>query len=446
MTTRLDYVVEPGGTVGGSVAVPGDKSISHRAVMLGALAEGTTTVSGFLEGGDCLATRDAFRAMGVRIEHPAPGRLELRGVGLHGLRPPGRPLDLGNSGTSMRLLAGLLAAQRFDSVLTGDASLSRRPMRRVIEPLRRMGAHIDAGPEGTAPLRITGGRHLHGVDYVMPVASAQVKSALLLAGLYAEGETRVREPGMSRDHTERMLEAFGADLVRDADGVCLRPGRVLAGRQIAVPGDISSAAFLFVAAAIAPGSDLTVRRVGINPTRTGVLDVLREMGADIAVAPATDAGGEPVADIRIRHRPLRGVRIRAEVVPRAIDEFPALFVAAACAEGETRLTGARELRVKESDRIQVMAEGLAALGIDAHPLEDGILIRGGGLGGGVVDSGGDHRVAMAFAVAALRADGPVEVRDCANVGTSFPGFVSLLASCGLRIRTREAAGAPGGEA
>lgn len=445
-TTRLDYLVEPGGTMGGSVGVPGDKSISHRAVILGALANGTTTVSGFLEGRDCLATRDAFRAMGVTIEDPGPGRLEVHGVGLHGLRPPGGPLDLGNSGTSMRLLVGLLAAQRFDSVLTGDASLSRRPMRRVIEPLRRMGARIEAGPHGTAPLRITGGMRLRGIDYAMPVASAQVKSALLLAGLYAQSETRVREPGVSRDHTERMLEAFGGDLVREADGVRLYPGRTLSGRHVAVPGDLSSAAFLLVAAAIAPGSDLTVRRVGINPTRTGVLDVLRQMGADIEIAPGPGAGSEPVADIRVRHRPLRGVYIPPELVPRAIDEFPALFVAAACADGETRLAGARELRVKESDRIRVMADGLAALGIDAHPLADGIRIRGGRLRGGLVDSGGDHRIAMAFAVAALRADGPVEVRDCANVGTSFPGFVPLLASCGLDIRTREAAGVPGGGA
>lgn len=443
MTARLDYVVEPGGTMSGSVGVPGDKSISHRAVILGALAEGTTMVSGFLEGRDCLATREAFRAMGVAIEHPAPGRLALRGVGLHGLRPPPGSLDLGNSGTSMRMLAGLLAAQRFDSMLTGDASLSRRPMRRVIEPLQRMGARIEAGPEGTAPLRITGGRRLHGIDYVMPVASAQVKSALLLAGLYAAGETRVREPGISRDHTERMLEAFGADLRREADGVRVRPGPALTGREVAVPGDLSSAAFLLVAAAIAPGSDLTVRRVGINPTRTGVLEVLRAMGADLEIAPLEGAGSEPVADIRVRYRPLRGVRIPPDVVPRAIDEFPALFIAAACAHGETHLAGARELRVKESDRIQVMADGLAALGVDARPLEDGIRIRGGGLRRGTVDSGGDHRVAMAFAVAALCADGPVEVRDCANVGTSFPGFVPLLASCGLEIRAREGADAPG---
>lgn len=426
----------------GSVQVPGDKSISHRSVIVGALAEGHTVVEGFLEGEDCIATRDALRAMGVPIVRHGTGGLDIEGVGLHGLRAPDGPLYLGNSGTSMRLLAGLLAAQAFDSVLTGDASLNRRPMRRVIEPLRRMGAQIEGSASDTAPLRLRGGARLRGLDYQMPVASAQVKSALLLAGLYAEGDTQVREPGVSRDHTERMLLAFGASLERASGSVRLHPGATLRGARIRVPGDISSAAFLLVAAAIAPGSDLVVEGVGVNPTRTGMVDVLRAMGADIRITGSRVHGGEPVADIRIRHRPLRGVTIPVPVVPRAIDEFPALFVAAACANGETVLRGAGELRVKESDRIGGMAEGLTALGIQATPTQDGLTIRGGTLSGGAVASHGDHRLAMAFAVAGLRASGPVRVRDCRNVATSFPGFVSLMRSCGLDIRTEPGDGEP----
>lgn len=433
--TDLTFVAEPGGALRGRIRVPGDKSISHRAIMLGALADGATAIDGFLEGEDCLATLRAFRAMGVRIDGPDRGRVTVQGVGLRGLRAPDGPLDMGNSGTSMRLMSGILAGQAFDTVLTGDASLTRRPMRRVTEPLARMGARIDGTERGTAPLRIRGGQRLTGIDYPLPVASAQVKSCLLLAGLYAEGVTRITEPAPTRDHTERMLEGFGYPLAREGDCTVAVTGRGrLTGTEIDVPADISSAAFFLVGASIAPGSDLVLEHVGVNPTRTGAIDILRLMGADIEWLNPRLAGGEPVADLRVRHVPLHGIRIPAELVPLAIDEFPALFVAAGCAEGETVLTGAAELRVKESDRIQVMADGLAALGIAAAPTPDGIVIRGGALSGGTVDSHGDHRIAMSFAVAALRARGPIRIGDCANVNTSFPGFAALAREAGLAVR------------
>ncbi len=428
------YEVAPGGRLAGSLRMPGDKSISHRSVMLGAIAEGETRITGFLEGEDCLATMNALRAMGVPIEGPDAGRVHVRGVGLHGLRAPGAPLDMGNSGTAMRLMAGLLAGQPFDSVLVGDASLSRRPMRRITEPLGRMGARIETSPDGTPPLRIHGGARLRGIRYEMPVASAQVKSAVLLAGLYAQGRTCVIEPAPARDHTERMLEGLGYELRRSEATVCLDGGGRLRAAHIDVPADISSAAFFLVGASIAAGSDLHLRHVGVNPTRTGVLEILRRMGASIEVGAPREAGGEPVADLHVRAAELRGIDIPEALVPLAIDEFPALFVAAACAQGTTRLRGAAELRVKESDRIQVMAEGLQALGVAAEPLPDGIVIEGGRLSGGTVYSHGDHRVAMAFAMAALRAGGPVRILDCDNVNTSFPGFVGLAREAGLAIR------------
>ncbi|HAS87440.1 MAG TPA: 3-phosphoshikimate 1-carboxyvinyltransferase [Candidatus Competibacteraceae bacterium] len=432
--TELNFVVEPGGALRGRLRVPGDKSISHRAIMLGALADGATTISGFLEGEDCLATLRAFRAMGVRIEGPESGQVTVHGVGLHGLHPPTEVLDMGNSGTSMRLMAGILAGQTFDTTLMGDASLMRRPMGRVTAPLAQMGAQIDSAVQGTAPLRIHGGQRLIGIDYPLPVASAQVKSCLLLAGLYAQGVTRITEPAPTRDHTERMLEAFSYPLQRDNERtVALAGGGRLLGAEIDVPADLSSAAFFLVGASIAPGSDLVLEHVGLNLTRSGVIDILRLMGADIEVLEPRLAGTEPVADLRVRYAPLRGLRIPAAFAPLAIDELPALFVAAACAEGETVFAGAEELRVKESDRIQAMADGLTALGITAQPLPDGIIIQGGDLAGGLIDSHGDHRIAMSFSVAALRAAGPIRVCDCANVNTSFPDFVSLSRSVGLAI-------------
>ncbi len=433
MSAKVRFHVRPGGALRGRLRVPGDKSISHRAIMLGALAEGVTEVSGFLEGEDSLATLRAFRAMGVRIAGPDAGRVTIHGAGLHGLAAPAAPLDLGNSGTSMRLMCGLLAGQRFATTLVGDASLSTRPMRRVTVPLAEMGARIATTERGTAPLAISPVDTLRGIDYVMPVASAQVKSCLLLAGLYAAGETCVTEPAPTRDHTERMLAGFGYAVRREASRVCVRGGGRLVGCAIDVPADISSAAFFLVGASIADGSDLVLEHVGMNPTRIGVVNLLRLMGADIEVRNERDVGGEPVADLRVRSARLHGVRIPEAQVPLAIDEFPALFVAAACAEGETVLTGAAELRVKESDRIQVMADGLAALGGDARPTSDGIVIRGGALRGGAVDSHGDHRIAMSFAMAALRAGGPVDIDDCANVATSFPGFAALAAGAGLGI-------------
>ncbi|CAI8905978.1 3-phosphoshikimate 1-carboxyvinyltransferase [Methylocaldum szegediense] len=429
----ISFRVQPGGTLRGEARVPGDKSISHRSIMFGALAEGTTRVAGFLEAEDCLATMNAFQAMGVEIDGPENGLVSIRGVGLHGLQAPKEPLYLGNSGTSMRLLCGLLAGQRFDTVLTGDASLCRRPMKRVTEPLRAMGAVVETTDAGTAPLRIKGVGRLRGIHYDMPVASAQVKSCLLLAGLYADGQTCVRELAPTRDHTERMLTGFSYPVVRAGDTVCIRSGGKLVARDIDVPSDISSAAFFMVGAAIGEGADITLKHVGVNPTRTGVIEILRLMGADIEVLNPREIGGEAVADIRIRSSRLNGIDIPEELVPLAIDEFPVLFVAAACAEGETRLSGAEELRVKESDRIQVMADGLQTLGIDARPTPDGMIIRGGKLSGGKVDSHGDHRVAMAFSIAALRANGPIEIDDCANVNTSFPNFVELARDLGLNI-------------
>ncbi|MCA1805962.1 MAG: 3-phosphoshikimate 1-carboxyvinyltransferase [Xanthomonadaceae bacterium] len=432
---NIRFTVAPGGALRGTIRVPGDKSISHRSIMLGSLAEGDTRISGFLEGEDSLATLAAFRAMGVRIEGPYDGEVTVHGVGLHGLQAPREPLYLGNSGTSMRLLAGLLAGQAFDVELTGDTSLSGRPMRRVIEPLTRMGAVVEATPAGTAPLKIRGGQSLQGIDYALPVASAQVKSCLLLAGLYASGRTCVTEPAPTRDHTERMLAGMGYAVERQAAKACVQSGGHLQATSIDVPADISSAAFLLVGASIAAGSDLTLEHVGMNPTRTGILDILRLMGASIEVLAEREVGGEPVADLRVRSAPLQGIAIPEALVPLAIDEFPVLFVAATCATGETVLTGAEELRVKESDRIQVMADGLQALGIDARPTPDGMVIQGGVIGSGQVNSHGDHRIAMSFAMAALRASGEIRIDDCANVNTSFPGFVNLARGTGLDVRS-----------
>ena len=434
MTTT--FTVEAGGSLRGSLRVPGDKSISHRSIMLGALAEGRTTITGFLDGEDCLATLAAFQAMGVPIARPEPNTVIIDGVGLRGLKVPSGPLDMGNSGTAMRLMCGVLAGQHFDSTLIGDASLNRRPMRRVTEPLARMGARIDTEEDGTPPLRIHGGQRLRGQRHTLAVASAQVKSALLLAGLWSEGETCVTEPAPTRDHTERMLQGFGCAVRRDRGTACVTGGTTLRAGSVEVPADISSAAFFMVGASIAQGSDVLLQHVGVNPTRTGVIDILRLMGAAIEVLDRREIGGEPVADLRVRWTPLQGIAIPRELVPLAIDEFPALFIAAACAEGETVLTGAEELRVKESDRIQVMATGLAALGVDCEVLPDGLRIQGrGALAGGQIQSHGDHRIAMAFAMAALCADEAVTIHDCDNVATSFPGFARLACDAGLGIST-----------
>ncbi|NQV71291.1 MAG: bifunctional prephenate dehydrogenase/3-phosphoshikimate 1-carboxyvinyltransferase [Pseudohongiella sp.] len=432
--TQSSFHIEPGGIIEGKIRVAGDKSISHRSIILGAIANGVTRVKGFLEGEDALNTVAAFREMGVTIIGPESGEMTIYGVGKQGLKAPRKPLYMGNSGTAMRLLAGLLAAQPFDSVLTGDESLSSRPMNRIAGPLREMGAQIDTDSDGTPPLRITG-RPLRGIKYDMPMASAQVKSCLLLAGLYAEGVTTVSEPAPCRDHTERMLAGFAYSLERDpARGTCsLVGGQALQATDIDVPADISSAAFFLVAAAICPGSNLLLEHVGVNPTRTGVINLLRAMGADIVLSNERLVGGEPVADLTIQYRPLKGIEIPADQIPLAIDEFPVLFIAAACAEGETVLHGAEELRVKESDRIDAMAKGLEQLGIATEVFADGIRIVGGKLGGGTIDSHGDHRIAMAFAVSALRAESAVTITNVANVATSFPDFVELASRAGIKI-------------
>lgn len=429
----LIFLAQPGGSVNGRIRVPGDKSISHRSIMLGSLADGVTEVQGFLEGEDALATIQAFRDMGVVIEGPDKGRVTVHGVGLHGLKAPAGPLYMGNSGTSMRLLSGLLAAQPFDTTLTGDPSLSKRPMNRVAKPLREMGAVIETGPEGRPPLTIRGGQKLMGMHYEMPMASAQVKSCLLLAGLYAGGETSVTEPAPTRDHTERMLRGFGYPAAVDGATARVESGHRLTGTHIEVPADISSAAFFLVAASIAEGAELVLEHVGINPTRTGVIDILKLMGGDITLENPREVGGEPVADLRVRSAKLKGIDIPEDLVPLAIDEFPVLFIAAACAEGRTVLRGAEELRVKESDRIQVMADGLQALGVKAEPTPDGIVIHGGPIGGGEVWAHGDHRIAMSFSVASLRATAPIRIHDCANVATSFPNFLALSEQVGIRV-------------
>ena len=438
MTKTITFKVQPGGLLQGEARVPGDKSMSHRSIMLGSLADGVTHVKGFLEAEDALATLQAFRDMGVEIEGPVNGCLTIHGVGKHGLKAPKNDLYLGNSGTSMRLLSGLLAGQPFNSVLTGDKSLSGRPMKRVTEPLALMGADIKATEKGTAPLYITGkAGQLQGIDYAMPMASAQVKSCLLLAGMYAEGETSVTEPAPTRDHTERMLSGFSYPVKQQDSKVTITAEGKLIAADIDVPSDISSAAFFLVGASIAPGSDLLLKHVGINPTRTGVIDILRLMGAKIDVLNERIVGGEPVADLHVVYSPLTGIDIPEALVPLAIDEFPVLFVAAACAKGQTRLSGAEELRVKESDRIQVMADGLQILGVDAQPTEDGMVIQGGTIGGGIVTSHGDHRIAMAFSIAGLRADAPITILDCANVNTSFPEFKDLVHRLGLALVCEE---------
>ena len=433
----MKYTILPGGEIGGEARVPGDKSISHRSIMLGAIAEGTTRISGFLEGEDALATVAAFRAMGVEIDGPHNGEVTIHGVGLHGLRAPEQALDLGNAGTSIRLLSGLLAGQAFDCSLTGDESLRGRPMGRVMNPLAAMGAKISSAEGGRPPLDLAGGCKLQGIHYDLPMASAQVKSCVLLAGLYADGKTSVTEPASTRDHTERMLRGFGYRVDNEGGSISLHGGGSLRAMDIDVPSDISSATFFLVAASIAPGSDLLLTHVGINPTRTGVLHILALMGADISLENEREVGGEPVADIRVRYAPLKGIEIPSEQVPLAIDEFPALFVAAACAEGRTILRGAEELRVKESDRIAAMAEGLSTLGVHNEVLEDGIIIDGGTLGGGSIHTYHDHRIAMAFAIAGLRSDAEIQVLDCDHVATSFPGFEVLARHLGLRISAHD---------
>lgn len=440
--SKARYVAGPGGKIEGELTVPGDKSISHRALMFGGIAEGDTEITGFLAGEDCLATLRALQSLGVRIERPeeelahgSSGHVFVHGVGPDGLRPSAAALDMGNAGTAIRLFMGLLAPQRFDSTLIGDESLMRRPMERVAGPLRTMGANI-LTHDGKPPVEIRASTGMRAIDYTLPVASAQVKSAILLAGLQSFGRTHVTEPAPSRDHTERMLASFGVEVLREGATVAIEGGQTLRGTQVRVPGDFSSAAFFIVAGCLAAENGLLLRNVGVNPTRTGLIEMLRQMGADIRVHPLAtpDANGEPIADIEVRKSRLRGIKVPESLVPLSIDEFPVFFVAAACAEGETLVRGALELRVKESDRLAAMAQGLTVLGVENQLLADGLWIRGTDrFGGGTIDSHGDHRIAMSFAVASLKARAPIEILDVANVATSFPGFVTLARKAGLQI-------------
>jgi 3-phosphoshikimate 1-carboxyvinyltransferase len=449
MTTphsKPGYRAGPGGLVAGELTVPGDKSISHRALMFGGIAEGDTEITGFLAGEDCLSTLRALQAMGVRIERPeeelahgSSGHVLVHGVGPDGLQPSVAPLDMGNAGTAIRLFMGLLAPQRFDSTLIGDESLMRRPMERVAGPLRSMGASIKT-LDGRPPVEIGASSGMRAIDYALPVASAQVKSAILLAGLQAFGRTHVTEPAPSRDHTERMLGAFGVEVLRDGPQIAIEGGQTLRGTQVKVPGDFSSAAFFIVAGCLAAENGLILRNVGVNPTRTGLIEMLQQMGADIRVQlhggriSGENPNGEPIADIEVRKSRLRGIKVPETLVPLSIDEFPVFFVAAACAEGETLVRGALELRVKESDRLAAMAQGLTTLGVENQLLADGLWIRGAeGFSGGTIDSHGDHRIAMAFAIASLKARAPIEILDVANVATSFPSFVATARAAGLHI-------------
>ena len=428
-----NFIASPGDFLRGSIKVPGDKSISHRSIMLGSIANGVTNVSGFLEGEDSLATLNAFKDMGVKIEREG-SNVVINGVGMNGLRPSLKPLNLGNSGTSIRLMTGLLSAQSFDSMLCGDESLSKRPMARIIDPLREMGAIIKSS-DSMPPLSISGNQKLSALKYTLPVASAQIKSCLLLAGLYADGETCITENETTRDHTERMLKGFGYQVTSSSGKVSLTGGGQLQACDIEVPSDISSAAFFIVAASIAKNADITLEAVNINPTRTGVIEILKLMGANIELNNQREEAGELVADIRVCSSNLKGITIPEELVPLAIDEFPAIFIAASCAHGETLLTGARELRVKESDRIQVMADGLLSLGIENEVLEDGIRIKGGEFQKqtSIIKSHHDHRISMAFAIASARSNFELDIEGVDNVKTSFPNFVELVNQVGMNL-------------
>ena len=428
MTT---YVVRPTGPLVGALEMPGDKSISHRAVILGSLATGRTTLRGLLEASDVLSTISAFQAMGVSI-HWSPGNnCQIVGVGLRGLQAPQSELDLGNSGTSMRLLCGVLAGQTFRSTLTGDQSLLARPMERVTSPLESMGASIRVSTGGVAPLYIEPVSRLNGIDYRMPIASAQVKSAILLAGLYARSRTIIKEEAPTRDHTERMLEGFGYPMDRHANHVVLQPGGALRAADLTIPGDFSSAAFFLVAATVVPGSRIELHGVGMNPTRTGLLEILKSMGAKIEISNSRTTAGEPIADLIVESSNLRGVAVPPALVSRTIDEFPALSIAAAHANGLTRISGAQELRFKESDRIATVVAGLRSVGIKVSEQSDGMVIAGGVIQEGTVDSRKDHRVAMAFAVAG--ATGVVRILNCANVATSFPDFAKCSQRVGVKL-------------
>jgi 3-phosphoshikimate 1-carboxyvinyltransferase len=434
-STFIDYLSSPSGSLCGSINIPGDKSISHRAVIMGSIAIGITQIKGLLKSADIVSTVNVFRDMGVCIEESSDEMI-IHGVGLHGLKEPANALDFGNSGTSVRILAGLLSTQKFDATLIGDDSLSQRPMRRIIDPLIEMGATLNCSTQHTLPIHIKGSNSLNGIAYHLPVASAQLKSCLLLAGLYAKGKTRIIEDSVTRDHTERMLIEFGANIDVKKEYIEIQSGE-LSARKIQIPGDISSAAFFLVAASICPGSNLVLKNVGINPTRDAVIEILRRMGANIEVKMINDTGIESIADIHVQYSSLVGIKIPEELVPIAIDELPVIMIAAAFAKGDTELVNATELRVKESDRIEAIAVGLKSLGIQVITRDDGMMVTGGKLNGGEVHSYGDHRIAMAFAIAASNAGETIKILDCVNVNTSFPDFIEISSSIGLNIRTQE---------
>lgn len=429
----LNYRVYPVKAISGECTIPGDKSITHRALLLSAIAEGNSTIEGFLTAGDCLSTLNALKGLGVEIEGPLNNQVIVKGVGKNGFKAPKFPLDLGNSGTAMRLLAGILCPQAFDTILTGDSSLTTRPMGRIIEPLSKMGAQIIA-EQDHAPLTIKGKKSLSGIIYELPIASAQVKTAILLAGLYAKDKTTVIEQTQSRDHTERMFSNFCYPLQKADKSVCVSSHGKLHATHVVIPGDFSTAAFFIIAATIARTGALLLKNVGINPTRTGLLSILNEMGARIKIINKRLYGDEPVADLYIQPAVLQGIEVSAEMVPSTIDEFPILFIAAAVCKGHMFFRGLNELRFKETDRIEAMLVGLKQLGVQVENYDDNVLIMGQqALHGGRVDSKGDHRVAMAFTIASLVADGEIEITNCDNIATSCPNFTGLSKGIGFRM-------------
>tara|TARA_Y100000389_G_scaffold204693_1_gene258925 strand:+ start:453 stop:1760 length:1308 start_codon:yes stop_codon:yes gene_type:complete len=434
----MNFQINPSKVSDSTITVPGDKSVSHRALMLGGIATGKTNIKGFLAGKDCLSTMTSMKSLGIKIEILDETEMSIHGVGLNGLSAPKTDLDLGNSGTAMRLMAGLLAGQEFSSNLIGDASLSGRPMGRIIKPLSQMGAIISSDENETPPLQISGSSKLKAIHYDLPIASAQVKSSILLAGLYADGTTSLIEPAITRDHTERMLISMGANVTKIGNKISIEGKPKIFGRNVNVPADLSSASFVILAALISENADILIKNVGINPTRTGVIEILKSMGADITLEKKLLISGEPVADIRVRSSKLKGSAIDPKLVSLAIDEFPVLFVAAAASIGKTTFSGIGELRVKESDRITAMSKGLQNMGIKVDEYADGAVIYGGEFSGGLVQSFGDHRIAMSLAIAGTIANDQIIVKDIESVDTSFPGFCECMANIGANIRTIEA--------
>ena len=429
---NTNFRIEPSNSLIGKVNIPGDKSISHRAIILAAIADGESRIKNLLQGEDTLATIRVFQKMGVNIKNDGD-IIIVKGVGLYGLSAENPTFYFGNSGTSVRLLSGLLSAQNFSSQLIGDESLMKRPMFRIINPLQKMNAKINCTDLGTLPIKIEGGQKIEGIEYELPIFSAQLKSCLLLAGLYAEGTTKIIENMVTRDHTERMLANFSHSVIKKGNQISIKKANRLIGCEIIVPGDFSSAAYFIVAAILTPNSNIIIENVGVNPTRNAMIKIMKLMGADVELKNERLESGEPVATIYAKTSKLIGINIPEELVPVAIDELPIILVAAACAKGKTKLSGAAELRVKESDRIQSMLDGFISLGIKVKALEDGMIIEGGQYNGGVINSNDDHRIAMAFSIAGIIAKAPIIINSCKNVATSFPGFVDTAKHLGMNI-------------